>query len=212
MLPCQDQLELKSSAWLLPCDSMGEDGIFPLGNVQAYDVGQGARDMRYPPSAGTEKERHSDTPCYTCRRRRVTCDKLLPTCRKCHLAGKHCLGYKKPLTWVKGVASRGKMMGLTFDDVAPKQRKGKSETGLGICGASELGSSEETSMVLTPRSSRQSWSPSKFADDAQNLDYRNLPVDISSVHADQLFIRPALVDPVLEGLDRVERYYLSYCM
>lgn len=31
--------------------------------------------------------------------------------------GRECLGYQKPLVWVKGVASRGKMMGLTFDDV-----------------------------------------------------------------------------------------------
>ncbi|OXV08372.1 hypothetical protein Egran_03864 [Elaphomyces granulatus] len=56
--------------------------------------------------------------CYTCRRRRIVCDNGLPTCRKCRDAGKECLGYQKPLVWVKGgVASRGKMMGLSFDDV-----------------------------------------------------------------------------------------------
>ncbi|PTU16810.1 hypothetical protein P175DRAFT_0536556, partial [Aspergillus ochraceoroseus IBT 24754] len=56
--------------------------------------------------------------CYTCRRRRIICDNALPTCRKCRGAGKECLGYQKPLVWVKGgVASRGKMIGLSFDDV-----------------------------------------------------------------------------------------------
>ncbi|KAB8230525.1 hypothetical protein ETB97_012485 [Aspergillus alliaceus] len=56
--------------------------------------------------------------CYTCRRRRIICDNGLPTCRKCRDAGKECLGYQKPLVWVKGgVASRGKMMGRSFDDV-----------------------------------------------------------------------------------------------
>ncbi|GIJ87876.1 hypothetical protein Asppvi_006789 [Aspergillus pseudoviridinutans] len=56
--------------------------------------------------------------CYTCRRRRIICDNGLPTCRKCRDAGKECLGYRKPLVWVKGgVASRGKMMGRSFDDV-----------------------------------------------------------------------------------------------
>ncbi|KAJ5163578.1 Protein of unknown function DUF3468 [Penicillium coprophilum] len=56
--------------------------------------------------------------CYTCRRRRIICDNGQPTCRKCRDAGKECLGYQKPLVWVKGgVASRGKMMGRSFDDV-----------------------------------------------------------------------------------------------
>ncbi|KAJ5648190.1 hypothetical protein N7490_004562 [Penicillium lividum] len=56
--------------------------------------------------------------CYTCRRRRIICDNGLPTCRKCRDAGKECLGYQKPLVWVKGgVASRGKMMGRSFEDV-----------------------------------------------------------------------------------------------
>ncbi|KAL5000263.1 fungal-specific transcription factor domain-containing protein [Aspergillus recurvatus] len=55
--------------------------------------------------------------CYTCRRRRIICDNGLPTCRKCQDAGKECLGYQKPLVWVKGgVASRGKMMGRSFGD------------------------------------------------------------------------------------------------
>ena len=56
--------------------------------------------------------------CYTCRRRRVKCDNNLPFCQKCQNAGIECLGYQKPLVWVKGgVASRGKMMGLTFGEI-----------------------------------------------------------------------------------------------
>jgi hypothetical protein len=63
--------------------------------------------------------------CYTCRRRRVKCDNTLPFCRKCHHAGIECLGYQKPLVWVKGgVASRGKMMGLSFGDI--KENDGTS--------------------------------------------------------------------------------------
>ncbi|KAJ5267004.1 Protein of unknown function DUF3468 [Penicillium angulare] len=61
--------------------------------------------------------------CYTCRRRRIICDNGQPTCRKCQDAGKECLGYQKPLVWVKGgVASRGKMMGRSFDE--PKKPSG----------------------------------------------------------------------------------------
>lgn len=55
--------------------------------------------------------------CYTCRRRRIVCDHGQPVCRKCCKAGKEC-SYTKPLTWVKGgLASRGKLMGRSFDEV-----------------------------------------------------------------------------------------------
>lgn len=56
----------------------------------------------------------SPVDCYTCRRRRVRCDRVLPGCAKCARTQLDCLGYKKPLVWNKGVASRGKMMGKTF--------------------------------------------------------------------------------------------------
>ncbi|KAJ5692817.1 hypothetical protein N7462_002240 [Penicillium macrosclerotiorum] len=66
--------------------------------------------------------------CYTCRRRRIICDNGQPTCRKCRDAGKECLGYQKPLVWVKGgVASRGKMMGRSFDDVMKPESVSKHQ-------------------------------------------------------------------------------------
>jgi hypothetical protein len=69
--------------------------------------------------------------CYTCRRRRIICDNGQPTCRKCRDAGKECLGYQKPLVWVKGgVASRGKMMGRSFDDV--KKRDGNEKAQVAV--------------------------------------------------------------------------------
>ncbi|KAI9041328.1 Zn(II)2Cys6 transcription factor [Aspergillus affinis] len=57
----------------------------------------------------------ADTSCHSCRRRRVKCDRTLPECRKCTLAGIECLGYGRLILWNKGIASRGKMMGKTFD-------------------------------------------------------------------------------------------------
>ncbi|OAL55264.1 hypothetical protein IQ07DRAFT_160920 [Pyrenochaeta sp. DS3sAY3a] len=53
----------------------------------------------------------SDVPCYTCRRRHVKCDRILPHCAKCAKKGVACLGYKKPLRWADGVAVRGKLKG-----------------------------------------------------------------------------------------------------
>ncbi|KAK8128133.1 hypothetical protein PG984_009241 [Apiospora sp. TS-2023a] len=54
-------------------------------------------------------------PCWTCRQRRVVCDTRLPHCVKCTKSGRECLGYgeKKPVIWVTGMASRGKMAGRT---------------------------------------------------------------------------------------------------
>ncbi|KAJ5595246.1 fungal-specific transcription factor domain-containing protein [Penicillium hispanicum] len=58
----------------------------------------------------------SSTSCWTCRRRRVKCDRRLPECQKCSISGEPCQGYSavKPLRWTNGVASRGKLMGKSL--------------------------------------------------------------------------------------------------
>lgn len=55
----------------------------------------------------------SDVPCWTCRRRRLRCDRALPVCGKCASSQRSCQGYSKdkPLRWTDSVASRGKLMG-----------------------------------------------------------------------------------------------------
>ncbi|KAJ1710852.1 fungal-specific transcription factor domain-containing protein [Aspergillus flavus] len=55
----------------------------------------------------------ADVPCWTCRRRRLKCDRALPLCGKCTSSQRPCLGYgkDKPLRWTDSVASRGKLMG-----------------------------------------------------------------------------------------------------
>lgn len=52
--------------------------------------------------------------CHNCRRQRWKCDRSLPGCRKCAVKGQQCLGYQHLLRWESGVASRGKMMGRSF--------------------------------------------------------------------------------------------------
>ncbi|KAK4139884.1 fungal-specific transcription factor domain-containing protein [Dichotomopilus funicola] len=49
--------------------------------------------------------------CHNCRRRRLRCDRSLPSCRKCSLAGKECLGYGPLLRWANAPAVRGKLVG-----------------------------------------------------------------------------------------------------
>lgn len=59
----------------------------------------------------------NDKPYWTCRLKRLKCDRLLPTCRKCAISNLQCLGYgqTKLLRWTNSIASRGEMMSKTFD-------------------------------------------------------------------------------------------------
>ncbi|KAK4555475.1 hypothetical protein LTR86_007227 [Recurvomyces mirabilis] len=51
--------------------------------------------------------------CFTCEKRAVKCDRKRPYCTQCIDIGKECSGYKTTLTWGVGVASRGKLRGLS---------------------------------------------------------------------------------------------------
>ncbi|PKY09405.1 C6 transcription factor (Acr-2) [Aspergillus campestris IBT 28561] len=59
-------------------------------------------------------------PCYTCRRRRIQCDRSKEPCLKCEKAGLECFR-ERPLRWVRGVAIRGSMRGKSFKETARPQ-------------------------------------------------------------------------------------------
>jgi hypothetical protein len=52
--------------------------------------------------------------CFTCASRSLLCDRRRPYCSQCLDDGKDCSGYKTTLTWGVGVASRGKLRGLSL--------------------------------------------------------------------------------------------------
>ncbi|KAF7133603.1 hypothetical protein CNMCM5793_004732 [Aspergillus hiratsukae] len=52
--------------------------------------------------------------CYTCRHRRIQCDRSSIPCGKCEKSGFEC-HQKRPIRWVKGVAIRGKMQGVSYN-------------------------------------------------------------------------------------------------
>ncbi|TLD36622.1 fungal-specific transcription factor domain-containing protein [Venturia nashicola] len=52
--------------------------------------------------------------CHTCRKRQIRCDRRRPYCSQCLEIGKDCSGYRTTLTWGVGVASRGKLRGLSL--------------------------------------------------------------------------------------------------
>lgn len=61
-------------------------------------------------------------PCWTCRNRRVQCDRSRSPCAKCIKAGVECFD-KRPLRWVKGVAIRGNMQGYSYEGKHNTPRK-----------------------------------------------------------------------------------------
>ncbi|RVX66821.1 hypothetical protein B0A52_09551 [Exophiala mesophila] len=52
--------------------------------------------------------------CFTCATQNLQCDRRRPFCSQCLNHGRDCAGYKTQLTWGNGVASRGKLRGLSL--------------------------------------------------------------------------------------------------
>ncbi len=75
-----------------------------------------------PPSTSTApRKRRRRAPatgaaddCFTCASRSLKCDRRRPYCSQCLDDGETCSGYKTTLTWGVGVASRGKLRGLSL--------------------------------------------------------------------------------------------------
>lgn len=78
--------------------------------------------------AGSPRKRRRRAPttgaaddCFTCQERQTKCDRRRPYCAQCLDQGKGCSGYKTTLTWNVGVASRGKLRGLSLP--IPKSKR-----------------------------------------------------------------------------------------
>ncbi|OJK05037.1 hypothetical protein ASPACDRAFT_110164 [Aspergillus aculeatus ATCC 16872] len=151
--------------------------------------------------------------CYTCRRRRIVCDNGLPTCRKCRDAGKECLGYQKPLVWVKGgVASRGKMMGRSYDDVvksASSARQGNDSSSSSPASTA----SPDTIGPALPRDTISFELPHESNDLAMTgaEDYdQSLVIQRSPQLLDSVPAPWGLVDPLFKDLDSFSRQYIIH--
>ena len=177
--------------------------------------------------------------CYTCRRRRIICDNGQPTCRKCRDAGKECLGYQKPLVWVKGgVASRGKMMGRSFDDPEKPPSKSKCQEATKIPDSPTTNSgfgffSIATSQSPSEAESHSSGNQASPETDGWAFEMDNTIIenefaqlgfnsteeqDTAVVHVPQgappTDYTPTpwgLVDPLLKDLSQFSRYYVHHC-
>jgi hypothetical protein len=69
--------------------------------------------------------------CHNCRRKRLKCDRNVPSCLKCAQRGYECLGYQSLSRWDQGLASRGKLRGTIFESLAKtKERSNLHESRL----------------------------------------------------------------------------------
>lgn len=175
--------------------------------------------------------------CYTCRRRRIVCDNGQPTCRKCRDAGKECLGYQKPLVWVKGgVASRGKMMGRSFDDVnkpatgskrqSPAEAQLAPTSGFGFYRLAESSSDTESPGSAAHASPEaDTWVHERLGDAISGTGVEDILMELNPreepdnrvVHvprgtsAEYVQAPWGLVDPLHKDLSQTARFYLFHC-
>ncbi|MCJ1224874.1 hypothetical protein MMC12_001521 [Toensbergia leucococca] len=92
--------------------------------------------------------------CFACQDRQVTCDRRRPYCTPCLDQGKDCSGYKTTLTWGVGVASRGKLRGLSLPIVQSKKVDQEPETRKSKKKGSSSTSSKPASSRNVPQSPR----------------------------------------------------------
>ncbi|KAH8710067.1 fungal-specific transcription factor domain-containing protein [Phaeosphaeriaceae sp. PMI808] len=76
-------------------------------NAAAAAAAPRKRRRRAPATGATED-------CFACKKRQIKCDRRRPYCGQCVEIGKECSGYRTTLTWGVGVASRGKLRGMSL--------------------------------------------------------------------------------------------------
>ncbi|PKS08005.1 hypothetical protein jhhlp_006617 [Lomentospora prolificans] len=76
--------------------------------AQNKDTAAARKRRRRAPAGGAADD------CFSCSKKSLKCDRNRPYCSQCLEAGQDCSGYKTQLTWGVGVASRGKLRGLSL--------------------------------------------------------------------------------------------------
>lgn len=79
----------------------------PGASVDASSSAPRKRRRRAPASGASDD-------CFACSKTNTKCDRRRPYCSQCLEFGTECSGYKTQLTWGVGVASRGKLRGLSL--------------------------------------------------------------------------------------------------
>ncbi|KAF9692693.1 hypothetical protein EKO04_009161 [Ascochyta lentis] len=137
--------------------------------------------------------------CHNCRRRRWKCDRSSPVCHKCLSSGTECLGYGKLFVWNRGVASRGKMMGKSYEERLSTKEEAKPHDAPAITWESDL-------VVASKQSTSSEAAAGTSTEDANDGPALGAEAEDESA----MVLHRPLVDPLVNDLDRHSRYYLYH--
>ncbi|KAI9149395.1 hypothetical protein HJFPF1_11447 [Paramyrothecium foliicola] len=131
----------------------------PQQTVPVKDAAAVRKRRRRAPAGGAADD------CFTCTKRNVKCDRRRPYCSQCLEIGNECSGYKTQLTWGVGVASRGKLRGLSLPiaKAPPVLREPKKSP--------------------QPRARTNSIATSQWSEQEEHQRLPRAPIDISVAHA-----------------------------
>ena len=95
-----------------------------MAAAEVSNMSNNGKDQPASPNALRKRRRRVPTTgasedCHTCRKRQLKCDRRRPYCSQCLDVGKDCSGYRTTLTWGVGVASRGKLRGMSLPVAKP---------------------------------------------------------------------------------------------
>lgn len=186
--------------WLLRTSLASSCGSNP-GNI--------ARIMAADPASLDKK----NNKCWNCRRNRLKCDGTLPHCQKCAQRGAECPGYAdKPLRWVFGVASRGQMMGRTYESnpSPPRASNKRPRSQLVISAYEPKKKKANLGQSMSPPTPPPT-SPPTSEPTPPPISPSILPPTSSTTSFVALAPSKCLVEPMLQHLRYDDRYLLDYC-
>lgn len=151
--------------------------------------------------------------CHNCRRQRLRCDRSHPRCHKCTNAGRECLGYQPLFIWTRGVASRGKMSGVTFEDIHIQQQRAK-QAGPGLELPSPTSAPRNLDVTVLSTTSTIPQYSSKWASQPL-LDHTKRFLQVKHQFPSENDIKIPLgrhlTDPFFQDLNQDARFYISHC-
>ncbi|KAI3570552.1 fungal-specific transcription factor domain-containing protein [Fusarium oxysporum f. sp. albedinis] len=143
--------------------------------------------------------------CHNCRPRRLRCDRSWPTCHKCAVSGRGCLGYGKVFVWIQGIDLQGNVNPL------PKRRFHDDADAASGSASAHCGLSSGYQTGQCHSHGRPQLQPQTDYSDQQQQHPQDDETSTSSSGANIPWPSPAaLTDPLFQDLDRTSRYYLAH--
>lgn len=172
-----------------------------------------------PPKKPHQQKASKTKACYNCHRKRLRCDKSLPSCLKCSINGEECLGYGIVLRWAAcnsptststARATNNKpnfntktTTSRTVNASTPVQASTPSSPPQIVTEVTTIDESIDSFTLGTPVDNNVETLP-QAPDDNQESSSQIITRPIN-------FIKIPLTDPLLNGLSSKEKWYMHHC-